>query len=227
MASPKKAVWNGVGRPFTVAAPIVYTVNYCVRNKIGVLGTIGNDDHLNAEPPEDHCPFSDTAWPNRLPLTTPVAGQRYWVCAGDFANERAFGAHILRDARAGQLPWLKYMNAAGMHYTFADGFREGRPNTDQHVHLSTFDDPDSLQHDCTGWDPLAGPPPREDIPMRLYRDPTNGAVYLSDGISARWLRDTAELQFYRRTLTVNDNIEDFPAGFLTRLVVVGAKPPGA
>jgi hypothetical protein len=224
MASPKLAVWDKAGRPFKVAAPIVYVVNYCKRKAIPNLGTIGNTAHLTADPPEDHTPYSDTAWPKRLPLTVLVDGERYWVCAGDFANEDGLGDAILRDARAGLLPWLKYMNFAGRSYAYADGFKQSAPNSDQHLHLSTFDDADSLTYDCEGWDPLAGIPPRKETPsMQFVRVPNTPHVYLTDGITARWMQDSAEYQYWKTSLKISD-IDPIPAPLLARLTVVGAKP---
>jgi hypothetical protein len=225
MASPKLAVWDKAGRPFKVAAPIVYVVNYCKRKAIANLGTIGNTDHLTADPPEDHTPYSDTAWPNRLPLAVLVDGERYWVCAGDFGNEKGLGAAILRDARAGLLPWLKYLNVGGMHYTFADGFKQGRPNPDQHIHLSTFDDPDSLTYDCEGWDPLAGIPPRKEAPtmMRFVRVPSTPWVYLTDGNTARWMQDETERDYWKKALNMPPEMAITQTLF-ARLVIVGVKP---
>lgn len=225
MASPKKAPWVKLGSPFTVAAPILYMVHYCVRNKIANLGTIGNENHLNAEPPEDHTPYSDTAWPNRLPLVVAVAGQRYWVCAGDFANDKGLGAAVLRDARAGLLPWLKYMNVGGMHYTFADGFREGRPNDDQHIHLSTFSDAKSLTHVPAGWDPLAGIPPQKGKDMVIVKTAAGRAQYLSDGLTARWLQDGPERDFWVKALGVSASPQIITPAHLARLVIIGEKPP--
>lgn len=227
MASPKKAIWTQAGSPYKVAAPNLYVVHYCTTKRIPNLGTLGNQAHLDATPPEDHTPYSDTAWPNRLPLTTPVDGTRYWVCASDHANEHGLGDAILRDARAGLLPWLKYMNVAGRSYAYADGFQHGAPNGDQHIHLSTFDDPDSLMYDPTGWDPLAGIPPLKEEPeMRwLIRAPGNPAVYLSDGLTRRWLQDGPEYKFWLTLLGPGHPIVTITADHLNRIPLIGAAPP--
>jgi hypothetical protein len=101
------------------------------RHGIVVLGTIGNEDHLQAGTPEDHTPFSYTAEP------VPANG---YVCACDLANVNGLGAAILRDARAGKLPWLKYINFGGGHCTHEDGFQHRYDSDDEHVHLSCFSD---------------------------------------------------------------------------------------
>lgn len=227
MPSPKLAVWINAGRPFKVAAPIVYMVNYCKRKEITNLGTLGNADHQTADPPEDHTGFSSTAWPLRLPLAVPVAGERYWVCAGDFANDRGLGNAILRDARAGLLPWLKYMNFAGRSYTYADGFKQGSPNSDQHVHLSAFDDPDSLLYDAAGWDPLAGIPPFQEAPtvQKFVIVVGTAPVYLTDGLTKRWIQDSAELKYWATLLKLPTKPDPISAAVLARLPLVGVAPP--
>lgn len=144
MASTAYWAWVAAGRKWTLARPIADMQAYAKKHKIVVLGTIGNPDHLTAAVPEDHTPFSATAWPKRLP--------GYIVTAIDIANSKGLGGAILRDARAGQLGWLKYMNVAGKHYEHGDGFRAGRPNPDQHIHLSCRTD--HLDTALDGYDPL-------------------------------------------------------------------------
>lgn len=125
--------WVAGGRRWQLARPIADMVALAKRYGIAVLGTIGADDdsHLQADFPEDHCPFSFTFWP---------VDAYGWVCAGDFANANGLGEALLRDARAGRTPWLKYMNFANRSYGHADGFRSATWNGDTHVHLSCRSD---------------------------------------------------------------------------------------
>lgn len=132
MATSAYHTWVQAGRPWTLARPIAQLKTWAQANGIRVLGTIGNEAHLQADFPEDHTPYSFTAWPRQLP--------GYWVTAIDLDNANNLGGRILMRAQEGQLPWLKYMNSAGRNYAYADGFRSGRPNADQHVHLSVFSD---------------------------------------------------------------------------------------
>jgi hypothetical protein len=132
MATSAYHVWVAAGRRWDLAKPIAQLKAWAGRNGIRVLGTIGNEDHLQAGFPEDHTPFSFTAWPKPLP--------GYWVTAIDLENRNSLGGRILMRAREGALPWLKYINSAGRSYAYADAFRNGRPNPDQHVHLSIFSD---------------------------------------------------------------------------------------
>lgn len=135
--------WINNGRHWQLAKPIADMVTIARRHGIAILGTIGNDEHLEANFPEDHTPFSYTAEP------VPANG---WVCACDLANEKGLGEAILRDARAGKLPWLKYINFGNMQYGYWDRFRNGEWNSDEHVHLSCFSD--DVNYNLGSYDPL-------------------------------------------------------------------------
>lgn len=136
--------WINNGRHWQLAKPIDGMVTIARRHGIAVLGTIGNDDHLMSSYPEDHTPFSYTAEP------VPANG---WVCACDLENSQGLGDAILRDARAGKLPWLKYMNFGNLQYGHWDGFRNGEWNSDEHIHLSCFTDKVNLS--LGNYDPLS------------------------------------------------------------------------
>ena len=133
MATKAYFSWIAAGRPWDPATPIAELEAWAQRNGIAVLGTIGNEEHLTADKPQDHTPFSVTAWPVGLP--------GYIVTAIDLANERGLGQKIEDQARAGELPWLKYMNHSGQHLDSRDLDGDGLtweeyPSSDEHVHLS-------------------------------------------------------------------------------------------
>jgi hypothetical protein len=136
--------WKARGSPFTVARPIADMVSIARRHGIGVLGTIGNEDHLTADPPEDHTPFSETAYP--IPV-------KDCVCACDLVNAQGLGDALLRDARAGKTPWLKYMNFGNRQYGHWDGFRSWTWNSDDHLHISCFSD--KILYSLGSYDPLS------------------------------------------------------------------------
>lgn len=96
------------------------------------LGMLGNEEHLTAARPQDHTPYSVTAWPDALP--------GYIVCACDAENRVingiSLGDGLLREARAGAAPWMKYLNYDGRQYHCQDGFQAPKPNADRHVHVS-------------------------------------------------------------------------------------------
>lgn len=137
MASAAYNRWDRAGRPFELATPVQEILAWANQNDVPVLGTIGNDDHLEAVPPQDHTPFSATWWPVEL--------DGWMVTAIDLANVVrdgvTLGYAIEAQARAGLLPWLKYMNHAGRHLDVRDLDGDGQtwevyPSSDEHVHLS-------------------------------------------------------------------------------------------
>lgn len=132
MATDAYVRWVNAGRPWRKARPIADIERWARARGIRVLGTIGNLAHLRASRPEDHTPFSATAWPIPLP--------DYVVTAIDLDPPAATGDAILASARNGAYPWLKYMNWRGRNYSYADGFKRGASNPDQHIHMSIFSD---------------------------------------------------------------------------------------
>lgn len=120
--------WVDAGRPWKKAQPVADLEQWARANGVGVLGTIGNTAHLTSSRPQDHTPFSASAWPNPLP--------GYIVTAIDLADTAGLAPAILTTARAGNLPWLKYANLGGRHYEHGDDFQRGTHSSDSHIHLS-------------------------------------------------------------------------------------------
>jgi hypothetical protein len=145
--------WNDLGRPFELAQPIRDIKAWAKRNNVPWLGDLGNEEHLTADHPQDHTPYSTTAWP--IPL------DGWMVTAGDAANVtlpdgRTLGQAVEANARAGLLPWLKYMNHAGRHLDSRDLDGDGLtwevyPSSDAHCHFSIRTD---WQHKSLGADPF-------------------------------------------------------------------------
>lgn len=132
MATAAYHRWVAKGRPWRLATPIQNIRDWAGRNGVRVLGTIGNTAHLTSSTPQDHTPFSASAWP--IPL------KGYVVCAIDLGDKAGLSGRILAAARAGAYPWLKYANLNGWHYEHDDGFREGYRSADDHIHLSIRSD---------------------------------------------------------------------------------------
>lgn len=130
MATAAYRTWVAQGSPWTLARPITDLVDLARAAGVTVLGTIGNAGHLTAATPEDHTPFSATAWPVPLP--------GYWVCACDLVDG-PWSDRLLADARAGRAPWVKYLNMRGHHYNRKRGFVQ-ESSTDQHLHVSAMSD---------------------------------------------------------------------------------------
>lgn len=132
MATDAYKRWVNAGRPWRKARPVADIESWAKANGVRVLGTIGNLAHLRAAWPEDHTPYSATAWPDSLP--------DYVVTAIDLDPPQATGDAILASARAGAYPWLKYMNWRGRNYSHGDGFNSGSNSSDQHMHMSIRSD---------------------------------------------------------------------------------------
>lgn len=133
--------WQAAGRPWELARPVAELQAWAAEEGVRVLGTIGNDAHVHSDHPKDHTPFSSTEWPFKV--VEPV------VFAIDLENVRrggvTLGEAIEAQARAGLLPWLKYMNHAHRHLDSRDLDGDGKrfeveDSSDDHVHLSVRTD---------------------------------------------------------------------------------------
>lgn len=132
MATQAYYTWVAAGRPYRLATPIQQLKNYAHAHGWAFLGDIGDDvTHLQADLPEDHCPFSFTAWPVPLP--------GYVVTAIDLRPPADVPLRVLADAKSGKAPWLKYMNWANVHYDIAEGWKP-RYSGDEHWHISIRSD---------------------------------------------------------------------------------------
>ncbi len=177
MATAEYRYWNSRGRPWSTALPIRQFVDLARAHGVAILGTIGNEAHLTDDFPEDHTPFSRTAWPNVLP--------GYIVTACDLADG-PWSDRILAAAKAGLLPQVKYLNFRGWQYNVKSGWERKR-NPDQHLHISIRTD---QLNTPLGLNPFtAAPLPQAPAttrkvarPMILGQAPDTGAtVYLGDG----------------------------------------------
>jgi hypothetical protein len=130
MASSAYYRWVAAGRPARVARPVDQLQSRARSAGVAVLGVIGNTDHLTAKLPEDHTPFSATAWPVPLP--------GYVITAIDLADG-PWMDRMLADARNGLLPWLKYLNFRRGNYSVKRGWQRVA-NSDTHGHVSIRSD---------------------------------------------------------------------------------------
>lgn len=128
MATAAYNTWVKKGRPYTVAEPIKQIVAMARNAGIPILGVIGSDDksHLQASKPQDHTPFSVTAWPNPLP--------GYVVTACDIKNG-PWSQRLLDAAKRGEAPYIKYMNFGGRNYDVRRNW-DDVSSDDQHLHVS-------------------------------------------------------------------------------------------
>lgn len=159
MATQAFKDWVKDGRPFKLAQPIEDYRKALVAYgwPSSELGTIGDEDHLQAEVPQDHCPFSFTGWP--LPNEYP------YVHALDVMHKPANGqdvaplaAYWIDEAKAGRTPWVKYINWRGQQYDVRHNW-EARPigGHFDHAHISYRTD---WTHKGIGdWNPTKGSTP--------------------------------------------------------------------
>lgn len=193
MASAAYNRWDREGRPFELATPIQEIQAWAEANDVPVLGTIGNDEHLEAVPPQDHTPFSATFWP------VPLDG--WIVTAIDLKNVSrngvTLGYAIEGQARAGLLPWLKYMNHAHRHLDVRDLDGDGTnwevyPSSDEHVHLSI----NTLwQHRSIGpFNPWGTGVKDKMLFFCENKADGTGKVWISDGTLRRHVKSPAETQ---------------------------------
>lgn len=168
--------WDSRGRKWDACKPVDELQRWAKSNKVKVLGTIGNDAHLRSDRPMDHTPFSSTEWPHAV--GDPV------VFAIDLANVKrdgvTLGEAIERQARAGKLPWLKYMNHGGKHLDSRDLDGDGKrweeyDSRDEHVHLSVRTD--WRNRSIGDFDPWTVEPGSEDFDMASVAD-----VWRTDGL---------------------------------------------
>lgn len=165
MAAAMLRVWESQGRPWRLATPLVDMV---AKLKAAyprlVYGTLGDDAHLNAVPPEDHTPFSATGYPNTSPY--PV------VHALDVMHHPESGvdagvlfAYWLGEAKAGRMPWLKYLIWQARIYDVRYGWK---PQTSSghfdHVHLSSRTDAENTH--LGDWSPV----PEDDMTPQQAQD---------------------------------------------------------
>jgi hypothetical protein len=193
VASSRYWKWLDAGKPYRLARPIEELKRRARAAGVRWLGDLGNDAHLQAEPPEDHTPFSATARPVPLP--------GYVVTAIDFADGPHFD-RMVADARAGRIPWLKYINGRGVQYSSRDGFKTARRSSDRHTHVSIHSD--WCDRSTGTYDPFrpaapAGPTEGGIKPMFMIQKSGDPTVYVSDGFQHRGI-DWDTFLMYRDTL---------------------------
>lgn len=155
--------WENAGRPERIARPVAELATRLRRYGYTVY-IIGNEKHLNAQPPEDHTPYSETGWPIPSPygwifaLDVMPPGRGQALPDLSELGEQLAGDRHDNDPGA---RWLKYMNwepagSAGqcVHDSWQPTWRR-RPSTDRgHLHLSARSDCATYSL-ATDYDPVA------------------------------------------------------------------------
>lgn len=155
MTSKQHQLWISRGKPFRLARPLA-----ALRDVLRAAGytvyDIGNDSHLDAQPPEDHTPYSETGWP-----TNPAP---YGVgCAIDvmppppdsgLPSLQVLGKRLFDDRQAGRAGFIKYMNwgpvsdRAAVQDRWMPGHERRSSSDTGHAHISCRTD----VVDSAAWD---------------------------------------------------------------------------
>ncbi len=109
--------WVKAGRPWRLCQPVAEYRAQLIAGPwdASTIGTIGDEAHLTAEVPQDHCPFSVTGWPGNHPyplilaidvMDNPSAGR----------DVNALVAYWIGEARLGHTPWVKYVIWRGQRW---------------------------------------------------------------------------------------------------------------
>lgn len=204
MTSKQHQLWINRGSPFRLARPLM-----SLRDHLRAAGytvyDIGNNAHLDHQPPEDHTPYSETGWPQKI--------APYGVgCACDvmpppkdsgLPSLQVLGERLHDDKTAGRADFIKYMNWGPVDDSHAvqDRWQPGherRSSTDiGHIHLSVRTDfVDSTAFDS--YNPLAAVMAADlrerDMQMLVSGlDPDPDQVWLCDGMLRRKV-DPSELE---------------------------------
>ena len=99
-----------------------------------------NEAHYQADKPQDHTPYSFDGWPLPCP--------QWWVFATDIMHRPDLGVdcnklfpYWLTEARAGRMPWLKYIIWQARIYDVRHDWRaQANSGHFDHIHLSTRTD---------------------------------------------------------------------------------------
>lgn len=162
MASQGYKDWLAAGRPYTLIRP-ARALQATLRGYGLTVYDYPNADHLQANTPQDHTPFSVTGWPgtNKRWNARALDVMPRDDSAAARAENAAIARQLIRDRNAG-VPgamWIKYLN-----WTDEQGIcRQERwtpghttvSSTDKsHVHISGRSDADT-DDDANGYDPIA------------------------------------------------------------------------
>lgn len=149
--------WASVGQPIAPAQPIrdlVAALQTRYPGHANQFSWYANAAHYKAAEPQDHTPYSVDAWPIR-------PCPRWWVCATDVMAVAVGGAEALDDlvdywlaeARAGRMPWLKYLIWKANIYDVRYGWkRQDSSDHFDHAHLSSRTD--HLSTHLGSWSPF-------------------------------------------------------------------------
>jgi hypothetical protein len=159
MAVAAYSTWENQGRPLDPAQPIREVVEalqaaYPAAAAEYLFSWYADESHYQSSYPEDHTPFSYTGWPHANPW--------WFVHATDIMHRPDLGvdcnaifAWWIAAARAGEVPWLKYIIWQGLLYDVRNGWEPvGNSGHFDHIHISARTDYTAAG--LGGWSPIPG-----------------------------------------------------------------------
>jgi hypothetical protein len=161
MASQGYYDWVAAGRPLEPCQPVrdlVARLKVAYPAQANEFSWYADETHYTAEPPQDHTPYSATGWPWPSP--------RWVVFATDVMHRPLIGAdcnvlfpYWLAEAKAGRMPWLKYMIWQAKRYDVRNNWVPvAAVGHFDHIHLSVRTD-----HQDTRLGAWSVVPPEDDM----------------------------------------------------------------
>lgn len=150
--------WEAEGRPIEPAQPVremVEALKKAFPEAAGTFSWYADAAHYEADYPEDHTPYSVTAWPDPDP--------EWFVFATDVMHRPDLGVdcnilfeYWIGEARAGRFPSLKYIIWKQRIYDVRNNWEPTYADDhDDHIHLSFRTDYLSIGFGT--WNPVGGP----------------------------------------------------------------------
>lgn len=164
MATSQYYAWDRAGRPLNPAQPIrefvgKLKVAFPKAAAAAQFSWYADNAHYQANYPEDHTPYSYSGWP--------IVNPYPYVFATDVMHRPDLGvdcsalfAYWIGEARAGRMPWLKYLIWQARVYSVRNGWQPVL-NSGHHDHIHLSARTDHLNTSLGGWSvvPGAAPPP--------------------------------------------------------------------
>jgi len=176
MTSRQHRDWINHGRPDSGLARPLAQLRDVLRAAGYTVFDFPNDEHLDAQPPEDHTFYSETGWPSKSP--------KWWRHAIDIMpptrpglpSLKELGGRIVTDRNAGRITWLKYINwpstgslSEAVQDKWEPGFSRRRSTDTGHIHLSSITGVENLDAPYNPLSPVGMAGSREDD-MPLSQD---------------------------------------------------------
>jgi hypothetical protein len=143
MASRAYYQWREAGSVIVPARPIEeMTQRLRVAFPHGSFSWYANDAHYAATPPQDHTPYSADAWPvSPNPRWVVYALDVMATAVGGATTLDRLVTYWLAEARAGRMPWLKYLIWRARIYDVRFGWHaQDSDGHYDHAHLSARTD---------------------------------------------------------------------------------------